>query len=267
MGSAATRRMTVRFAADGAHEHGDSIAVEAPLTLVLDDEVLVTTMRTPGHDLELAAGWLVAESAVHAHGDIATMAALAARTDQDTDTVRIALAAGVEAPRPRAFMTSSACGVCSADIIAGVRLASAPLHSDEWTVGVAQVDALMTDLRSAQRTFERTGALHAAGLVDPSGTLLVTREDVGRHNAVDKVVGWALLGEHAPLTDHLMLVSGRVSYEIVQKCLAAGVAGVAAVSGPTSLAVDVAREYGLVLIGFAREGRCNVYSGADRVRA
>ncbi len=266
MSATTARRSTVRFGADGAHEQGDAIAVEAPLTLVNDGEVLVTTMRTPGHDLELAAGWLVAESDVQEHSDITTLAALSASADDTTDTVRISLAPGVEGPRPRAFVTSSACGICSADVIAGVRLSPAPLQTDGWGISVAHVDRLMTDLRRAQRVFDRTGGLHAAGLVDPDGELVVTREDVGRHNAVDKAIGWALLNERMPLTDHLLLVSGRVSFEIVQKGLAAGIAGIAAVSAPTSLAVDVAREHGLVLLGFARDGRCNAYSGVERVR-
>jgi len=265
MGVTTDRRQIVRYLDGVGDERSDSVAVESPLTIVLDDEVLVTTMRTPGHDLDLAAGWLVNESGVCRSDHIASMGAFASRNDDDVDTVRVQLAAGVEPPRPRAFVTNSACGVCSADILAGVRPPDGPLHSPDWTLTAVDVVPLLDQMRSRQRTFDRTGALHAAALVGPAGDLLWVREDVGRHNAVDKAVGRALFDDLLPLTDHVLLVSGRVSYEIVHKALTAGVAAIAAVSGPTTLAVDLSRQHDLVLIGFAREGRLNVYSGAARV--
>jgi FdhD protein len=139
------------------------------------------------------------------------------------------------------------------------------LHSEKWTLSADDVVPLLEEMRSQQRMFDRTGALHAAALVNSARGLLWVREDVGRHNAVDKAVGRALVDDLLPLTDHLLLVSGRVSFEIVHKALTAGVAGIIAVSGPTTLAVDLARSHGLVLVGFARDERLNVYAGADRV--
>lgn len=267
MGIATSLRPTVRIDAGTAVERSDALPVEAPLTIALGEEVLVTTMRTPGHDLELAAGWLVAESGARQPGDIVAMGAFASRGEGEVDTVRVALAEGVRPPRPRAFVTSSACGVCSADVIAAVPAPEHPLRGQAWQVQATAIEGLLDAMREAQRAFARTGSLHAAAIADPDGALLVVREDVGRHNAVDKVTGWALTEGRLPLADHLLLVSGRVSYEIVQKALAAGFAGIAAVSGPTTLAVDLAREHGLVLIGFARDGRLNVYSGSELVAA
>ena len=265
MGVTTDRRSIVRYVDGHGDPRADAIAVESPVTIMLDDEVLVTTMRTPGHDLDLAAGWLVNESAVRQPADIARMAAFSSASDDDVDTIRVHLAEGVRPPRPRAFVTTSACGVCSADILSGVAAPDAPLHSPEWRVGAEQVAPLLATMREQQRMFDLTGALHAAALAAADGSLVCVREDVGRHNAVDKVVGHAVLQSMLPLTDHLLLVSGRVSYEVVHKALTAGVAGIAAVSGPTTLAIDLARRFDLVLIGFARDSRLNVYSGADRV--
>jgi FdhD protein len=265
MGVTTDRRQIVRYLDGVGDQRADSVAVESPLTIVLDGEVLVTTMRTPGNDLDLAAGWLVNESGVRRSADVASMGAFASRGDDEVDTVRVSLADGIAPPRPRAFVTNSACGVCSADILAGIQPPDGPLHSPEWSLGADEIVPLLDQMRSQQRMFDRTGALHAAALASPSGDLLWVREDVGRHNAVDKSVGRALFDDLLPLTDHVLLVSGRVSYEIVHKALTAGVAAIAAVSGPTTLAVDLARQHDLVLVGFAREDRLNVYSGAERV--
>jgi len=266
VGVTTSRRAIVRIV-DGADAGArpDTLAVESPLTVVLDGEVLVTTMRTPGHDLELAAGWLVNESGVRNSRHIASMGSFATSTDDEIDTVRLHLQDGVEPPRPRAFVTTAACGVCSADIIAGVSAPSEPLHSATWRLPAEAIAPLLDAMRAEQRMFDQTGSLHAAGLVSPALELLWAREDVGRHNAVDKVVGRALLDDLLPLADHVLVVSGRVSFEIVHKALTAGVAAIVAVSGPTTLAVDLAREHGLVLVGFARDGRFNVYAGADHV--
>jgi len=265
MGVTTDRRSIVRFVDGHGDARADAIAVESPLTILLDDEVLVTTMRTPGHDLDLAAGWLVNESGVRRPDDIARMAAFSSASDDDVDTVRVHLPADVRPPRARAFVTTSACGVCSADILSGVAPPEGVLHSPTWRVAVDQVAPLLDRMRAQQRMFDLTGALHAAALATADSELVCVREDVGRHNAVDKVVGHALLQDMLPLTDHLLLVSGRVSYEVVHKALTAGVAGIAAVSGPTTLAIDLARRFDLVLIGFARDRRLNVYSGADQV--
>jgi len=258
------RRAIVRVAqgAEPAHTP-DDLAVESPLVLAHDDAPIATLMRTPGHDIELAAGWLVVESGVRAADDIVTLRAC---RDDDTDRVHITLRDGVRPPRPRAFVTSAACGVCSADVLDLRPLATSRPHSRGWQLSAGTIAALPDALRGQQRTFARTGAVHAAGLADEDGTLRVVREDVGRHNAVDKIVGRALLDGELPAQDRLLVVSGRVSFEIVQKAVAAGAAGIVAVSAPSSLAVDLAREYDLLLAGLVRNGRLNVYAGERLVR-
>ena len=255
---------------------GDDLTVEAPLNLIVGGESIATLMRTPGHDIELAAGWLTVESGVRSpddlHGlrqcrtdDDLTLRALDGISGRGVDQVHLSLAEGVEPPRPRAWVTGAACGVCSADVLDLTPLHRSDPHRDGWTVPGAVVLGLPDRVRDQQKTFTRTGSLHAAGLASPAGDLLVVREDVGRHNAVDKVNGWALLGGLLPATDLLLVVSGRVSFEIVQKAVAAGVAGIVAVSAPSDLAVDLAREHDLVLAGMVRPGRMNVYSGSEYV--
>jgi FdhD protein len=240
----------------------DHLAVEAPLVLALGDQVLAVLMRTPGHDLELAAGWLRVESGAETADDVVTLRQC---REDDTDRVHISLRPGVRPPRPRAFVTGSACGVCSADLLDLALLAPGPPRSLGWSVAADTLAGLPESMRAQQRAFDRTGGLHAAALADCAGRLLVVREDVGRHNAVDKVVGARLLSAELPATDHLLVVSGRVSFEIVQKAVAAGVAGIVAVSAPSSLAVDLARQYGLLLAGMVRGGRLNIYAGAEFV--
>jgi FdhD protein len=263
MGSMTARRAIVRVR---DHEHAaapDELAVEAPLVLALDGEAIATLMRTPGHDLELAAGWLVVESGVRAAADVIQLRAC---WEDETDRVHLTLADGVRWPRPRAFVTSAACGVCSADLLDLAPLQGSAPHRDGWTIAGSVLTGLPESMRPLQRAFRRTGGLHAAALATADGELLVVREDVGRHNAVDKVVGHALFDGALPATDRLLVVSGRVSFEIVQKAVAAGVAGIVAVSAPSSLAVDLARQYGLLLGGLTRDGHCNVYAGAELVR-
>ena len=262
MGSMTARRAIVRVRDDGQASGPDDLAVEAPLVLAMDGDVIATLMRTPGHDLELAAGWLVVESGVRAAEDIVQLRAC---WENDTDRVHLTLTEGIRPPRPRAFITSAACGVCSADVLDLAPLRTSAPHTDGWTVPAGVLTALPDTMRPLQRAFTRTGGLHAAALGTADGRLLVVREDVGRHNAVDKVFGRALLDGLLPATDRLLVVSGRVSFEIVQKAVAAGVAGIVAVSAPSSLAVDLSREHGLLLAGLTRDGRCNVYSGADLV--
>lgn len=256
----------------------DRVVVESPLTIVVEGEVVATTMRTPGHDLDLAAGWLVSEAGLRHAADIVEMKSLAASPQaggdrseesdaEDIDTVRVHIAPGITPPRPRAYVTSSSCGVCSADVIDSVPEPYAKLHNSGWRLEPQQALDLIEQMRSRQKMFDLTGALHAAALVGPDSEVLFVREDVGRHNAVDKVIGRALMDGILPLTDHVLVVSGRVSYEIVTKALAANIGSIVAVSGPTTLAVEVARRYDLLLIGFAREDRMNVYSGGDWVRA
>jgi FdhD protein len=264
MAVSTTRRAIVRMS-PGAEpaRTPDDLAVESPLVLGLDGEAIATLMRTPGHDLELTAGWLVVESGVRVADDIVTLRAC---REDDTDRVHITLRPAVRPPRPRAFVTSAACGVCSADVLDLSLLAASAPHSPGWTVSRDVLVALPDAMREHQRAFDRTGAVHAASLAGADGDLAVVREDVGRHNAVDKVVGQALFDGRLPATDRLLVVSGRVSFEIVQKAVAAGVAGIVAVSAPSSLAVDLAREHGLLLAGMVRAGRMNVYAGDELVR-
>jgi FdhD protein len=251
-----TRRAIVRRGRPLA----DELAVEEPLVLSHGGAVIATLMRTPGHDLDLAAGWLTVESGVAAAEDIT---ALRACREDGTDRVAIELRAGVRAPQPRAYLTGAACGVCSADVVDLSLLRRAVPHSPGWSVAADLVAALPDAMRARQRVFGRTGAVHAAALATATGELLVVREDVGRHNAVDKVVGRALQDGLLPLTDRLLVVSGRVSFEIVQKAVAASVAGIVAGSAPSSLAVDLAREHELLLAGLVRDGAMNVYAGAE----
>src|SRR6185312_13129060 len=221
-----TRRAVVRMPAGAdPRQSPDDLAVEDPLVLGVAGEAIATLMRTPGHDLELAAGWLVVESGVRAGDDIVTLRAC---REDDTDRVHITLREGVRPPRPRAFVTSAACGVCSADVLDLTLLRSSAPHGAGWTVPRAVLAALPGSMRIQQRTFDRTGAVHAAALASAAGEIEVVREDVGRHNAVDKVVGNALLDGRLPATDRLLVVSGRVSFEIVQKAVAAGAAGIVA---------------------------------------
>jgi FdhD protein len=282
MGVMTSRRAIVRVLADdpGTDSHnrsvGDELTVEAPLNLVVSGEVIATLMRTPGHDLELVAGWLTVESGVRTAGDLIGLRQC--RTDDDLETravdgitgrgvdqVHLSLGPGIEPPRPRAWVTGAACGVCSADVLDLRPLHRSDPHSPGWLVPSGILQAMPDRVRLQQRTFDRTGSLHAAALATATGEILVVREDVGRHNAVDKVTGWALFSDHLPATDLLLVVSGRVSFEIVQKAVAAGVAGIVAVSAPSDLAVDLAREHDLVLAGMVRPGRMNLYAGADQV--
>jgi FdhD protein len=257
------RRSIVRCAGGGEPATvSDEVAVESPLVLGLGGTAIATLMRTPGHDIELAAGWLNVESGVTDPADIVQLRSC---REQDTDRVHIVLSPGVTPPRARAYVTTAACGVCSADVIDLTPLRRGRPHRAGWTVSADLLAGLPDAMRTHQRTFDRTGGVHAAALADSTGRLFVVREDVGRHNAVDKVFGWALLNGHLPLTDHLLVVSGRVSFEIIQKTVAAGAAGVVAVSAPSSLSVDLSRDHDLLLAGMVRGGRLNIYAGAELV--
>ena len=254
-----------------SQEDFDPVVVEAPLSIAVRGEVLATTMRTPGHDEDLAVGWLASETDLSNRADILSIqreGAAASRSqgiDEAIDTVSLVVAASVEIPKPRAYLTSSSCGICSAEVIEATPKPRVPLHSEDWQLTPQQAHQWVAAMRDQQKMFELTGSLHAAAIIAPGGSLQVVREDVGRHNAVDKVIGSAFLSEEYPLTDHTLVVSGRVSYEIVAKALRACMAGIVAVSGPTTLAVDLARAHGLVLVGFTRDDRLNVYAGGDRV--
>jgi FdhD protein len=256
----------------------DLLVAEEPLGIRVDGEALTLTMRTPGDDVELAAGFLVGEAIVAARDDIVAMKVCDGTTcghldhseDEIGNIVDMTLAPGVAAAPAarRSFMTTSACGVCGKTSINDLCvLPRAPLAADITVFSPAVIAALPDRLREAQRVFSSTGGLHAAGLFTASGELLVVREDVGRHNAVDKIVGWALLNAKLPLTGCVLLVSGRASFELVQKAVLAGIPLLAAVSAPSSLAAELAEEAGLTLIGFLRGSSMNVYTGAHRVAA
>ena len=266
------RRVSAVTAAGASSEEDfDPVVVEAPLSIAVGGEVLATTMRTPGHDEDLAVGWLASETDLSGRAEvvgIVRQGAAASRSqgvEDAVDTVTLDIAASVAIPKPRAYLTSSSCGICSAEVIEATPKPRVPLQSEGWRLTPQQAHQWVAAMRSEQKMFELTGSLHAAAIVSPDGILQVVREDVGRHNAVDKVVGSALLGGDYPLTDHTLVVSGRVSYEIVAKALRACMAGIVAVSGPTTLAVDLARAHGLVLVGFTRDDRLNVYAGGGRV--
>ena len=246
--------------------------MEEPLEIRVDGEPLMVTMRTPGDDIDLAAGFLFTEGLLTSLGDVReirmcdeNVAAVTVADDGGLLKARINGADGFQSPA-RNFLATSACGVCGKDSIEAIRVRSAfDVSADPVRVSPAVLAGLPDRLRDAQRVFSRTGGLHAAGLFTPDGTLLVLREDVGRHNAVDKVAGWALRSGLVPLTGHVLLVSGRTSFELAQKSLMLGLPVLAAVSAPSSLAVSLAEEGGMTLIGFLRGSTMNVYAGQQRV--
>ncbi len=244
----------------------DRLAIEEPLGIRVAGRMVSVTMRTPGHDDELAAGFLVGEGILRSREAVAAIRPCT--QGPDGSAIEVLLRPGEEvdlARLSRHVFTSSSCGICGAASLDAVRQ-EFPAVAAGPTVEAATIARLPEILRAAQPTFEKTGGLHAAGLFDAQGTLLTAREDVGRHNAVDKVVGHAFLAGRLPLREHVLLVSGRASFEIVQKARAAGIPIVAAVSAPSSLAVELAEESGITLVGFLRGGRFNVYTGADRLR-
>lgn len=281
MGRITARKPVVRITLGvGETRRPDTLAVEEPLEIRVGGSPLVVTMRTPGHDVELAAGFLVSEgvisrgehfrSAIHCGGP-GTGGPLAGTTENTYNVLDVSLAPGVRPPSSditRNFYTTSSCGLCGKASIEAVETVSAyDVSTDETMMDAASLAAFPDLLRAQQAVFDKTGGLHAAALFDAAtGELLVLREDVGRHNAVDKVVGWAVLNDRLPLRGTVLQVSGRASFELVQKAVMAGIPMLAAVSAPSSLAVDLAEASGLTLVGFLRGKTMNVYSRADRVR-
>lgn len=273
MGRTTARRRVLRLGAETELERPDTLVVEEPLEVRVGGSALAVTMRTPGDDMDLAAGFLVSEGVVSDGEQVRSIRYCAGATDDGRNTYNVLdvdLAPGVAPPDKsleRAFYTTSSCGLCGKASLDAVRTSAAFSVADDPLVVDAGVLALLPDrLREAQRVFDRTGGLHAAGLFTPDGHLLCLREDVGRHNAVDKVVGWALREGRLPLRGTVLLVSGRASFELVQKAWMAGVPALAAVSAPSSLAVDLATEAGMTLVGFLRGSTMNVYAGSARVR-
>ena len=260
------RIQTLKLEEDRTVDREDLVAVEEPLEIRIGARSVAVTMRTPGHDFELAAGFLVAEGIVKRPGDLRHITYCTTRSQQ-YNVVTADLAEGVvfdPSRLERHVLTSSACGVCGTLVLESLRVRARPLR-DEVRVDPDVLHGLEATVRAAQPVFDRTGALHAAALLDATGRLLWLREDVGRHNAVDKAVGAAFLEGRLPLSGSILMVSGRSSFEILQKALVAGVPVVASVGGPSSLAVDLAREFGITLVGFLRGRRANVYAGGERI--
>ena len=245
----------------------DYLAVEEPLEIRIGDTPISVTMRTPGHDAELAAGFLFTEGIITSPrelrkvGNVQSAAAgntISAKLDTDQDTPVEQL--------QRNFFAASSCGICGKATIDAVRVRGIKPPNRDFKTSADFLCSLPDKLRESQAVFGRTGGLHAAAAFSASGELLALREDIGRHNAVDKVVGWALLNDRIPLSECVLMVSGRGGFEIVQKALVAGIPIVASVSAPSSLAVQMARELGMTLIGFLRGRRFVIYSGDNRIK-
>jgi FdhD protein len=262
------------YGTNGVEERPDQLAAEEPLELRVSAEqeghrrrrTVAITMRTPGHDLDLAAGFLLSEGVIADAGAIWRIAHCPDSVEGNIVDVDLGPEVAFDPERfSRNVYTTSSCGICGKTSIALVRALCRSPAAGSARFAPAVIRGLAETLRAAQAVFSRTGGLHAAGLFTAAGELLLLREDVGRHNAVDKVVGAQLLDRRLPATDRLLLVSGRASFELVQKALVAGIPALAAVGAPSSLAVELARDFGLTLIGFLRDGRFNVYAGSERI--
>ncbi|MCV7354408.1 formate dehydrogenase accessory sulfurtransferase FdhD [Mycolicibacterium fluoranthenivorans] len=284
MGRVTTRRRISHRNADGVVARPETLVVEEPLEIRVNGAPLTVTMRTPGSDIELAQGFLLTEGIISGRDDIATVRyCQGARTTPESrrsspteedgvntyNVLDVTLAAGVPAPDvdlTRNFYATSSCGVCGKASLEAVRLVSRHSPGDDpTTVTPAVLSALPARLRKAQKVFASTGGLHGAALFGTDGSELAVREDIGRHNAVDKVIGWALENRRIPLSGNVLLVSGRASFELTQKAVMAGIPILAAVSAPSSLAVDLAAQAGLTLVAFLRGESMNVYTRPDRV--
>jgi len=259
----------VKVRNDGKSECRDHLAVEEPLEIRLAGQTLSITMRTPGEDEELVAGFLLSEGIIAGADDLDVLAHYRG-PDHDPErrnVVNVLLKGDVRVARERLrrnFISSSSCGVCGTAMIEAVQGTHPPVDS-ALTVPIERFHEIARAMTQAQATFEKTGGLHAAGLFDAHGRLIVLREDIGRHNAVDKVIGHMVLARATPLDRHILMVSGRASFEIVQKALAARVPVIAAVSAPSSMAVQTAQAANMTLVGFVRNGGFNIYTGTHRV--
>ena len=262
------RRQLTRYRDQRSDTVDDDVTVEEPLEIRLHGEAMAVVMRTPGNDFELVAGFLLTEGVIGSAQDLGAISHCGSGTPpNEENVVDVRLADGVEfdmGQLKRNLYASSSCGVCGKANIDSIRLQAPPLDAN-FEVSTKVLYALDESLRGAQSVFERTGSLHAAGLFDVAGKLLVLREDIGRHNAVDKVVGSFLVADGEPPRESILMVSGRSSFEIIQKALMAGIPMVTAVSAPSSLAVDLALETDMTLVGFLRGRGFNIYAGEKRI--
>lgn len=273
MGRVTAHRRATRLTANSTTRRAETLAVEEPLEIRLAGAPLTVTMRTPGSDFELTQGFLLTEGIIADRDDIVTVRYCPGATTDGANTYNVldvTLAPGVPLPDldvRRNFYTTSSCGICGKAALDAVATISRHAPGDDTAVVAADtLTALPDRLRAAQTVFDATGGLHGAGLFTAEGELLTVREDVGRHNAVDKVLGWAVEQGRIPLSGTVLLVSGRASFELAQKAVMAGVPILAAVSAPSSLAVDLAAQSGLTLVAFLRGDSMNVYSRPDRIR-
>jgi FdhD protein len=264
-----TRARVWTLQGDSEVRRRDTLVTEEPLEIRLSaggrSQVVAVTMRTPGNDFELATGFLHAEGLLPGVPHQVSYCADVDRPDQKFNVVTVEVDGPAPAAPVRSGIVSSACGVCGSTSLDALRERGLARIPAGFTVPVDVLYGLPDALRAAQGLFASTGGLHGAGLFTADGTLVAAREDVGRHNAVDKLVGWAVLGDRLPLAETVLMVSGRCGYEIVQKAVAAGIPVVGSVSAPSSLAVAVAEDFGVTLAGFLRGQRCNVYAGRDRL--
>jgi FdhD protein len=250
----------------------DLLATEEPLELLLragaEQRTVAITMRTPGDDYELAAGFLYNEGIIHTKSDMVQMTYCVDGAQQEYNALRVLLQSSTLPLLPqleRHFFTTSACGVCGATMLDDLTARELPPIPAGPVLPLSFFATLPDQLRRSQAVFESTGGLHAAALFNSQGQLLALREDVGRHNALDKVIGWGLLNDQLPFHNQVLMVSGRASYELLQKCYVAGASIFCAVSAPSSLAVEVAERFGITLIGFLRGDRFNIYTGIERI--
>lgn len=257
-----------KVSTEGSAIKPDVLAREEPLEIRVNGQNIAVTMRTPGQDEELAAGFLWTERLLSRPADLLSIGHCPGKSEEERENIILAYISGdgevLAEGWQRNFSANSSCGICGKASIEAVRQAADPIQSP-LEISAHVLRGLPQVLRQAQETFEQTGALHAAGLFTVGGELVLLREDVGRHNAVDKMIGAAMFRDMLPLENSIVLVSGRAGFEIVQKCLMAGVPLVAAVGAPSSLAVDLAADSGMTLVGFLRERSLNVYTGAECV--
>jgi FdhD protein len=262
-------REILKLTSDRGEASTDVVTVEEPLEIQIHKESIAVVMRTPKDDFDLVAGFLLTEGIIRSPGELGAVSYCETAEPPNRENVievRLADGASFDVEQlKRNFYASSSCGICGKASIEQIKTQAAPIEAD-FRVRSDMLYELSDRLRQRQAVFEQTGSLHAAGLFDAAGELLVLREDVGRHNAVDKVVGSFVLRDELPPKESVLMVSGRTSFEIVQKALMAGIPIVAAVSAPSSLAVDLAREANMTLVGFLRGRGCNVYSGENRIR-